>query len=226
MGCGAGAATFRAAAPAGRNGAVVGVDLSPEVIRLARERAAWTRAATVRFHVGDMQTARVPGAPFDAAMSQFGAMFFDDPVAAFANIRDHLRTAGRLCLSCWQPAGANPWSYAALIADLVPRPAAAERRPGPFSLASAARAASLLDRAGFDRVEVTPRHRHVEVDPDAVIDDRELSLMGVPPHRIREARDRVTRHLSAFRTTPRVLRLPIAYLIVTARNGKGPGRGA
>ena len=36
-------------------------------------------------------------------------MFFDDPVAAFANIATATRPTGRLCLATWQPLAANDW---------------------------------------------------------------------------------------------------------------------
>ena len=37
-----------------------------------------------------------PQERFDLAMSRFGTMFFDDPVAAFANVGRALRPSGRL----------------------------------------------------------------------------------------------------------------------------------
>jgi len=51
----------------------------------------------------------VPGAPFDAALSRFGVMFFSDPVAAFANLRAQLRPGARVTLAAWGPAAENPW---------------------------------------------------------------------------------------------------------------------
>lgn len=224
VGCGTGGATFPAAALVGPDGTVVGADISPAVIQLAGERTARSGAGNITFLVADMQTARVAGGPFDAVMSQFGVMFFDDPVAAFANMRDHLRPGGRLCVSCWQSAAANPWSYAALLADLIPKPAGEERRAGPFSLANVAGVVGLLGKAGFNGVEVSYHRANVEVARDAIVDDTELTLMGVPPDRIDEAWERVSRHLSAFRSGSHTLRLPIACLILTARND-GRGRG-
>jgi SAM-dependent methyltransferase len=38
------------------------------------------------------------------AVSCFGVMFFDDPVAGFANIATAVRPGGRLALLCWQDA--------------------------------------------------------------------------------------------------------------------------
>jgi hypothetical protein len=55
-------------------------------------------------------------------LSRFGVMFFDDPVAAFANIRSATRPAGQLVFVCWQPLDANQWLLVpgATLAEHVP----------------------------------------------------------------------------------------------------------
>ena len=52
----------------------------------------------VRFVVADVQTDAILGDPFDVAMSQFGVMFFEEPVIAFANVRRAVVPGGRLVL--------------------------------------------------------------------------------------------------------------------------------
>jgi SAM-dependent methyltransferase len=47
---------------------------------------------------------------FDVAISRTGAMFFGDPVAAFANVARALRPGGRLALLVWQPKPRNAWA--------------------------------------------------------------------------------------------------------------------
>lgn len=42
-------------------------------------------------------------------MSQFGIMFFDDPVAAFTNIRRRLRPGARMTFACGQSRQKNRW---------------------------------------------------------------------------------------------------------------------
>ena len=60
----------------------------------------------------------VPGGPFDVALSQFGVMFFDEPVTAFTNIRAQLLTGGRMAFACWQTADRNPWYIGANVPGL------------------------------------------------------------------------------------------------------------
>jgi SAM-dependent methyltransferase len=214
VGCGAGAATARAArlvAPAGR---VVGADLSPALVDVARHRAA--HSDNVYFQVADLQTAQVLGGPFHAIMSQFGVMFFDEPVAAFTNIRRQLRPDGRICFACWQRAESNPWSYAHLLTDLIAAPQSPSSI-GPFALAEADHATALLRAADLDDVRVSSRRVNVEVRESAIVDDDELALMGVPPERIPDALQRVDQHLSAYRTASGNLALPLAFHILTAR---------
>ena len=104
VGCGCGATTL-AAQPAGT---AVGLDLSAVMVQAARRRAAEERLANVSFVAGDGQTYPFPGGGFDMAISRFGVMFFDDPVAAFANLAGGLVPGGRLVFVCWQELARNP----------------------------------------------------------------------------------------------------------------------
>jgi len=191
IGCGAGAATLRAAKIIGPGGAVVGADISKPLVQRATHRAAEAGANNVIFQAADMQTAQLDSRPFTAAMSQFGVMFFDEPADAFANIRTHLCPSGRLCFACWQAADQNPWSFASRLTGILapPRPATAGENPtGPFALADVDHVHGLLHTAGFGQVEVTAHHATDGLPEIAVFGDEELVLMGVPPDRMAQAR--------------------------------------
>lgn len=100
IGSGGGIAALDVARAVGANGTVVGFDISAPLVALATQRAAEAGIAQARFIAGDAQTDKIPHAPFDAVMSQLGVMFFADPVAAFTNIRRHLRPGARLAFAC------------------------------------------------------------------------------------------------------------------------------
>lgn len=91
--CGTGVLARAAAA---RGGRVAGLDLSAEMLAVARERAP-----VVGFVRGD--AARVPfrDEAFDAVVSQFGLMHFDDKVAAIREQLRVLRPQGRLAVAVW-----------------------------------------------------------------------------------------------------------------------------
>jgi len=110
IGCGTGQTTRDAArrAPAG---GTLGVDLSSEMIAVARRLAVAEDIPNTRFEQADAQIYPFAERSFDVVISRTGAMFFGDPPAAFANIARALRSGGRLALLPWQtPAGcASCW---------------------------------------------------------------------------------------------------------------------
>jgi SAM-dependent methyltransferase len=159
IGCGCGVTTIEAAQAASA-GEALGVDLSSQMIETATARAhAGGVGDRCRFEVADAQTTGFGGGPFDVAVSRFGVMFFDDPVAAFTNIATALRPGGRLVFCCWQPLEANDWMLVpgAAAAQHVHLPEAATGSgPGPFALADPAQTRATLSGAGFEAIEVEP----------------------------------------------------------------------
>jgi SAM-dependent methyltransferase len=218
IGSGGGRAAIAAAEAVGDEGSLVGLDISGGLTRLAGERAEAAGATNVRFVVGDAQTDRVAGGPFDAAMSQFGVMFFDDPVAAFANIGDQLRPDGRIVFACWQPLEANPWFFFDAVAEFIPTPPPVEGvvPAGPFALGDAARTTDLLLRAGFEEVRCTPRELVAIAPEDALLDEVQLRLMGVPEQKVARAMEAAKAYMSRFRVDDERSRFPLAILIVQA----------
>jgi ubiquinone/menaquinone biosynthesis C-methylase UbiE len=84
------------------------LDISRPLLAMATTRAGAAGLENVRFERGDAQVHVFPSAGFDAVVSRFGVMFFDDPHAAFANFARSLRSGGsssRVCRSCWPMSG-------------------------------------------------------------------------------------------------------------------------
>jgi ubiquinone/menaquinone biosynthesis C-methylase UbiE len=111
IGCGLGQTTCDAARLA-RAGGALGVDISEPAIERARELARAQGVPNVTFERADAQVHRFPRERFDLAISRFGTMFFQDPVAAFANVGRALRPAGRLVMMVWQADERNEWDVA------------------------------------------------------------------------------------------------------------------
>ena len=149
-------------------GGALGVDLSAPMIDRARELAQAEGLRNVTFQRADAQVHRFPSEQFDLAISRFGTMFFDDPIAAFANIGRALRPAGRLVMMVWQGHERNEWDVAirrSLEGFKEPRRSLSEG-PDPFSLADPATVEGILDAAGFAEVTFTDVHEPVYYGPD------------------------------------------------------------
>ena len=204
----------------GAGGSVVGADISAPLVELARRRAADRQIPNLSFCVADAQRDTVPGAPFDAAVSQFGVMLFDEPVTAFANIRRHLAPGGRLAFACWQPIERNPWFVGPALADYAPTPPP----PGPgksptcsFSLSEPERVGESLAGAGWTSIVRNPYELVAVVDRDAIVDDGQLGLEGVPEDAFAtQARRAVEHQLRPLQTADGRIQAPLAVQIFTA----------
>jgi len=155
VGCGPGATTREIAAAVGPRGAVVGVDVAPMLLDIARDKAAGLE--NVSFVEADAQTYEFEAGSFDLVVSRFGVMFFDDPTMAFANLRRACRAGGRLAFVCW---GAPAENVLFLIgrkvaAELFPQnPAPAPDAPGPFAFADAERVRRILTDSGWRDIRI------------------------------------------------------------------------
>ena len=168
VGCGTGRSTREVACIAS-DGEATGIDLSTRMLELARKRSADEGIDNVTFLRGDAQVFPFEAGSFDVAMSSFGAMFFNDPVAAFANIGRALRPGGTLALLAWRSLPENEWLMAlrgalALGRDLPTPPPDA---PTPFSLADPDRVRPILGAAGFDDVELMAIDEPMDLGADA-----------------------------------------------------------
>jgi ubiquinone/menaquinone biosynthesis C-methylase UbiE len=156
VGCGCGTTT-RIAARAARTGSVLGIDLSAAMLHEAERRTRAEGLGNVRFEHADVQVHPFAPAEFDVALSRFGVMFFEDPVAAFSNLACALRPGGRITFLCWQERDRNEWVTVPVGAALtvVPPPdPLPEGAPGPFSLGKPERIRQVLADAGFDDIEL------------------------------------------------------------------------
>ena len=178
IGCGSGQTT-RDAARLARDGAALGVDLSAKLIELASQEATKEGLTNAGFEQADAQIHPFAPASYDVVISRTGAMFFGDPVAAFANIARALRPRGRLVLLTWQPLETNEWltelSTALAAGRDLPTPPA--ESPGPFALSGPERVRAVLGAAGFTDVELAGSHQPIWFGEDA--DDAHRFVVGL-----------------------------------------------
>lgn len=158
VGCGTGATTLAIARALGQNGSCTGIDISAPMIDLARVRAA-RDGVRADFICADVQAHPFERAAFDMITSRFGVMFFDDPVAAFANLHRAARSGATLELIAWRSPADNAFMTAAeraaapLLPELPPRQPDA---PGQFAFANGDRVRRILEQSGWSALDIRP----------------------------------------------------------------------
>ncbi len=145
IGCGAGSTTI-AAARRFPGATCLGIDLSEALVEAARARPA---PANCRFECADASAWRDPGFRADTLITRHGVMFFDDPVAAFANLGEAAAPGARLVFSCFRAPAENEWATD-LVALLPDAPRSDPDAPGPFAFADPERVARTLAAAGWE----------------------------------------------------------------------------
>jgi SAM-dependent methyltransferase len=219
VGSGGGKLSIAIAREVQPRGKVTGADISQGMVRLATGRAADAGAKNVAFRVADLQTDEVPGGPFDAIVSQFGVMFFDEPLTAFTNLRKHLKRGGRLAFACWQTAAKNTWFPGPVLAPFVPPPpppAPGKVPTGPFQFGDSRQARKLLAAAGFVDIDRVPKRLSLAAPADTIADESQLG--AVPAERKDEARAAMNRHFDQFRREDGLCRFELNFQLFTARS--------
>ena len=156
-------------------------------------------------------------------------MFFDDLVAAFANVRRSLRPDGVLSFASWQDVFANEWmlvpGLAALTAlGVAPTPPDPDA-PGPFRLSDPDKVRTILGAAGFAEVDVVPHQDSLTGDAGRIPElAATSSRVGLVNELLRDRGDADRqRVISAIEDAFRqridggTLRLARCVLLVTAR---------
>ena len=99
--CGSGASAIPAAQAVGPKGFVLGVDLSDDLLALARTKARSLGLKNIVFRTGDMLDPGLPESDFDAVICVFGIFFVPDMEAAARGLWRLVRPGGKLAITTW-----------------------------------------------------------------------------------------------------------------------------
>ncbi|MFQ5919010.1 MAG: class I SAM-dependent methyltransferase [Thermoplasmata archaeon] len=137
----------------------VGVDLTPEMIRQARERLP-----EIEFRQGDAQALEFEDNTFDAVAMNFGVLHLPDPEAAFAEALRVLRPGGHYGFTVWARPEQSPG--ARIVEEAVESHAdrSVELPQGPdfFGYGDPEESRRVLGQVGFDPASLEFRTVTVE----------------------------------------------------------------
>ena len=157
--------TGNVAIPAVKAGArVTGVDFSPALLAIARERAA-DAMVEVEWVEGDAQQHPFDEASFDRVLSAFGHMFAPDHERTAAEMIRVCRPGGALGIACWSPTGAIGRMFGVTSRLVPPPPGAAS----PLLWGTEEHVRDLLGDARFERHEIEWRDASVESYADFML---------------------------------------------------------
>jgi SAM-dependent methyltransferase len=160
LAAGPGETGFRALPRLRPGGELLSTDVAPEMVEVARRRAAELELSGVRFAVENAADLSLADDAADAVLCRFGLMLVPAMDRAAAEIARVLRPDGRAVLAVWASSRLNPWmtaggraAFELGFADVPERDA-----PGPFRLSDAERLRAVMTAAGLsvESVEDVP----------------------------------------------------------------------
>ncbi|MGB5621135.1 MAG: methyltransferase domain-containing protein [Gammaproteobacteria bacterium] len=152
--CGTGILAREAVSLVGGEGFVAGVDATPGMLAVASHLAP-----EIEWREGVAESLPYEAESFDATVSQFGLMFFQDRAAAIGEMLRVLTPGGRIAVAVWESLE-NSEAYpieVALLEKIGGLPAADALR-APFVLGDRAELTRLFEEAGVASVEVATHH--------------------------------------------------------------------
>jgi ubiquinone/menaquinone biosynthesis C-methylase UbiE len=149
--CGTGVLTIPAAKAVSPGGTAVGLDLNSGMLAVARRKAP-----EIDWREAPAEALPFDSADFDAAVSQFGLMFFRDRHAALREMWRVLRPGGRLAIAVWDSLENTPgYSAITLLLARLFGDEIAELLRAPYALGDAKLLEALLLESGVEKPQVS-----------------------------------------------------------------------
>jgi SAM-dependent methyltransferase len=123
-----------------RGAAVTGLDLTPELLAIARKRGVEAGYGDIKWMEGDAERLPFEDGVFDVVVSSCGLMFAPDQQQVASEVARVTRRGGRIAIQAWTRAGGIGRMFK-VVNSYVPAPAGV---PSPFEWGDEAKVASLL----------------------------------------------------------------------------------
>ena len=177
--CGTGVVARRVAAILGARGRVVGLDLNPAMLAVARSAAA-REGLTIDWREGRIEALPFADGDFDLGICQHGLQYVSDRAGAVAEMRRVLRDGGRVVVSVSQSLERHPLDHR--LNDVLHERLGVAAISQIYALGDADELHALLADAGFRDIEVLPVTFIVRnPDPERFLAMRLTSVIaGIP----------------------------------------------
>jgi ubiquinone/menaquinone biosynthesis C-methylase UbiE len=143
------------------NGKVIAIDISPQMLEIAKTRAkSFGLDDIMEFREGDGEKLDLPDSStarkFDAILSRWGLMFFPNLPTALVRLEEMLVTSGRLSAAVWSAPSKVPLLDLAFatVRKQINAPAPPPGAPGPFALADVEALKRSFSQAGFKDIRI------------------------------------------------------------------------
>jgi ubiquinone/menaquinone biosynthesis C-methylase UbiE len=187
LACGTGILTRHVAAAAGPTGSVVGVDLNPAMVEVARSLPSPPGSAPIAYRAGDALTVDLPEGECDLVVCQQGLQFFPDRATGARRMRRAVHDRGRAVVAVWRSLEHHPLLEAledAAMIHLRALDGAVDRDDltAPFSFGDPEELRTCLLDAGFADVEMHERAVDTRFgDPDRFVELLQTAYAAVVP---------------------------------------------
>ncbi len=175
LGCGTGYPSILAAQAVGSKGTVVGLDLSENMLAVARRKAEESGVKNISYHAKDVTSLSYDAASFDAVISRFCLMFLPDIHGALKEIARVLKKGGYFSAAVWSTPDKNPFIRIPMevLKKFIEIPAPLPDQPGIFRLAKPGDLLGMINIAGLSGIA------DEEITGESVFDSAEDYLANV-----------------------------------------------
>ena len=180
IGCGGGITSFEASKLVGKDGYVLGADISEILLDLAKKN--YSNIENLEFKYCDVQNYKFKKNIFSKVISRFGVMFFENPIVAFRNIYNSIQDGGSLHFVCWTNVLENEFFTAAaniIIKHLNKEFPQVTRAPGPFAFSEKKYVKQILNASGFKNIKVEKVYTSISTYDDSKKDGELLFNIGL-----------------------------------------------
>ena len=147
---GIGEPALTAAKQVGKTGDILAIDISPQMLSFAKERAiSLGLQDVVEFKEGDVETIDLPSSTFDAALCRWGLMFLPNPKAGLSNIYRSLVKGGHFAATVWASPEKVPFISVPMNIVLKETNSPPPGTPGPFSMSDQNNLKKFYEESGF-----------------------------------------------------------------------------